>query len=112
MEIKVTIPDDVARTLEETTGTPNESLRCPYRVTVRPRTRPGAGHPSSLGKVTSRADWQFVLIAADRGLTADEITAELLRVSEKVMKDSKMYAERTAQRAERIIASPRFLEDG
>lgn len=51
------------------------------------------------GKDTSRADWQFALIAADRGFTAEEIAAELLNVSEKAKREGRKYANRTAQRA-------------
>jgi hypothetical protein len=56
----------------------------------------------------SRADWNFSLIAADRGFTAQEITERLLEVSEKTqrMKDSeaRQYAERTAKRAAESVA--------
>ena len=51
------------------------------------------------GPDISRADWQFALIAADRGFTADEITAELMRRSEKASQEGYRYAERTARRA-------------
>jgi hypothetical protein len=51
------------------------------------------------GKDISRADWQFSLIAADRGFDAQEIAAELMRLSEKAKQDGIKYAERTAKRA-------------
>jgi hypothetical protein len=51
------------------------------------------------GKDTSRADWQFALIAADRGFSAQEIASELMSLSEKAKRDGKKYAERTAQKA-------------
>lgn len=51
------------------------------------------------GKDISRADWQFSLIAADRGFNADEIAAELMSRSEKAKQDGLKYAERTARRA-------------
>ena len=51
------------------------------------------------GKDISRADWQFSLIAADRGFTADQIAAELMNASEKAKQDGIKYAERTARRA-------------
>lgn len=50
-------------------------------------------------KDTSRADWQFALIAADRGFTAQEIAAEIMNLSEKAKQEGQRYAERTAQRA-------------
>jgi len=51
------------------------------------------------GKDISRADWQFALIAADRGFDAGHIAAELMKVSEKAKQDGIKYAERTAKRA-------------
>jgi hypothetical protein len=39
------------------------------------------------------------LIAADRGFDAQEIAAELMRLSEKAKQDGIKYAERTAKRA-------------
>lgn len=51
------------------------------------------------GKDISRADWQFSLIAADRGFTAEQIAVELMNVSEKARQDGIKYAERTAKRA-------------
>lgn len=56
------------------------------------------------GKDISRADWQFSLIAADRGFNADEIAAELMNTSEKAKQDGIKYAERTAKRAVEIVA--------
>ena len=50
-------------------------------------------------KDISRADWQFALLAADRGFTAEEITAELMRLSDKAKREGRKYAMRTAQRA-------------
>lgn len=52
----------------------------------------------------SRADWQFSLIAADRGFTAQEIADELMRMSEKARQDGIKYAERTAERAAESVA--------
>lgn len=54
---------------------------------------------SSEEKDTSRADWQFALIAADRGFTAEEIATEIMKLSEKAKQEGQRYAERTAQRA-------------
>ncbi len=51
------------------------------------------------GKDISRADWQFSLIAADRGFTAEQIAAELMTHSGKAKEDGIKYASRTAQRA-------------
>ena len=56
------------------------------------------------GKDISRADWQFSLIATDRGFSADEISAELMNVSEKAKQDGIKYAERTAKRAVETVA--------
>jgi hypothetical protein len=50
-------------------------------------------------KDTSRADWQFALIAADRGFTAQEIATEIMNLSDKAKREGLKYAERTAQRA-------------
>lgn len=57
----------------------------------------------------SRADWNFSLIAADRGFTAQEIAEKLLEVSEKTQRtknegEARKYAERTAQRAAETVA--------
>jgi hypothetical protein len=56
------------------------------------------------GKDISRADWQFSLISADRGFNADEIAAELMRMSEKAKTEGIKYAERTARRAVESVA--------
>ncbi len=55
-------------------------------------------------KDISRADWQFSLIAADRGFTAEQIAAELMTLSEKAKQDGNKYAERTAKRAVESVA--------
>lgn len=55
------------------------------------------------GTDTSRADWQFALIAADRGFSTEEITAELMNVSEKAKQEGKRYAARTAQKAAQSV---------
>lgn len=95
----------------ETTTTPPR-VPCPHRF--QSRTYPDYGRclkdapekQRSEGKDISRADWQFSLIAADRGFNADEIAAELMRVSEKAKTDGIKYAERTAKRAvESVVKS-------
>jgi hypothetical protein len=91
-------------TMSETTTMPPR-VPCPHRF--QSQTYPDYGRclkdapekQRGEGKDISRADWQFSLIAADRGFTADEITAKLMNVSEKAKTDGIKYAERTARRA-------------
>ena len=65
------------------------------------------------GKDISRADWNFALIAADRGFSADEIAAELMRVSEKAKTDGEKYATKTATKAvESVLKKKTRFEPG
>lgn len=101
----------LTETPTETTTTPPR-VPCPHRF--QSRTYPDYGRclkdapekQRGEGKDISRADWQFSLIAADRGFNADEIAAALMRVSEKAKTDGIKYAERTARRAvESVVKS-------
>lgn len=93
--------------LTEAPTTTTTPPRAPSLPRFRSRTFPDYGRclndaperNKGEGKDISRADWQFSLIAADRGFTADEIAAELMNQSEKAKADGIKYAERTARRA-------------
>lgn len=98
----------------ETTTTPPR-VPCPHRF--QSRTYPDYGRclrdaperQRGQEKDISRADWQFSLIAADRGFNADEIAAELMRVSEKARQDGIKYAERTARRAVESVGKSKAI---
>ena len=93
--------------IEAPTETPTTPPRAPSLPCFKSRTFPDYGRclkdapekQRGEGKDISRADWQFSLIAADRGFDAGQIAAELMKVSEKAKQDGIKYAERTARRA-------------
>ena len=59
------------------------------------------------GKDRSHADFEFSLISADRGFSAEEIERKLFEVSEKAKSEGFRYARHTAERAAAIVASRR-----
>lgn len=61
------------------------------------------------GKDRSHADFEFALIAADRGFSPTETAKLLMDVSEKAKGEGRRYAEFTAERAAGIVAKRREL---
>lgn len=99
--------------LQETTTATTTPPRAPSAPRFKSSTWPDYGRclndaparNKGEGVDISRADWNFALIAADRGFSAQEIAGELMNVSEKAKKDGIKYAERTAQRAVEKVAT-------
>ena len=56
------------------------------------------------GKDRSHADFEFCLIAIDRGFSVEETAEELFRRSEKAQEEGRRYAIFTAERAASIVA--------
>ena len=59
------------------------------------------------GKDRSHADFEFCLIAIDRGWPVERVSERLLRESEKARAEGIRYAEHTAARAADVIAKKR-----